>query len=837
MSFIPTKLLPYTRTMVALLVVAGTATAAYVSSTEPQIQDRYQSDVTEHLLNNMVATAILPTDQPPVDVDATTLLQHLKQTDCWPLWEQAYFQPSLVQRALAVLPQRSSTDSPLHCDQECVFDRLSRRINQFNQQLFLASDILVRQKKLTAHYSMPVAAWAAQSCLALTQQVNVGQSFLTTIKNPTPPVRVNISIEHIQLAMQQFSRAAAQLTQAGNLYWCERHRTLKNDGNQAVLCQNEQRYVQFKPWVLSGKNPWLGLEGCLYVNQGDQLFYVTAPMKHSLSQRWGEICATATGQAKQAKPLVLTKQQDDPNQLLLPPDFAAITNSLQQIRHPNPIYAPDAPVDEDAANLIDSNLVKIDQTERPIGLHVHTTLQVGIQKNAQQLALCYTGYLQACDEMGVFRQSPQARTAFEQFYESAPVRKVGIILLDVATGEIEALASAHSRCFVADHTLAATQTGCPKTNYPLISSVDALRNHAFYDDAQPASTVKPIMALGFLQQGKPDPQLGAHIAASNSPAFAQRMFCEYPHYATSADQCQLPKIIVDQATQMGWNNQCQSTTGGGGFDCGKYNPILGQFQPLYLGLRNTDLAWNSSHLYGRFGVEPMYDRDTNIIGFQQIGRYQFSINPSETDLENRLSRRYKTPLANNVALGQENSRVTMLGVAGVYAHIAAAANGQSVQIAPHLLRRTYAVNPELSAVQTLLRADQLPIQIAQDQATHLLSMMTGALKSTHQGTARLGCQQVWSRQICDLQQRIAGKTGTPTQKNARPYRWFASAYQSQPKHQKFDKVMVVLVEQNWKKGSSLNSVADGSAKNYAPEIAFQLMQANQIHLETRHENP
>lgn len=831
MPFIPPKLLPYVQTVVAVLVVTGMSAAMYVASSEAPIQDRYQSDVTEHLLNNLVATAIQPTDQAPVNLDAATLLQHLQYSDCWPAWEQAYFKPSRKQQLLDLLPKSASADSPLHCDQHCVFDRLSRRLNQINQQLFLASDILVRQHKLTQHYTIPASAWATNSCLVLQQHVDVGQSLLTTAKNPAPLVRVPISIEHIQLAMQQFSRAAVELTQTGNIYWCERHRVLKNDGNQAVLCQNTQRHVQFKPWVLSGKNPWLGLDGCLYVNQGSQLFYVTSGRTNSLTNHIGLICQTAAGQDHHARPLVINHHQQGHHSLLLPPDFATITHSLQQIRHPNPIYSPDVPMEEDAPNLIENNLVSIDQTERPIGLHVHTTLQLEPQKNAQLIALCYTGHLEACDEVGVFRQSPQALADFKHFYESAPVRKVGIVLLDVATGEIEALASSHSSCFVSDHTLAATQADCPKTNYPLVSSVDALRNHAFFDDAQPASTVKPIMALSFLQQGQSDPQLGKEIASSDSPAFARRMFCEYSPYKTPAEACQLPKMVVDQAISMGWNPQCQPEMATFGLStCGKYNPMLGQFNPLNLGQRNADLAWQSRQLYGRFGVEPAFDRDGQMLGFQAIQRYQFSVNPAETNLDSRLSYRYKTPLANNVALGQENSRVTPLGVAGLYAHLAAAANGQTEQIIPHFLRRTYAVNTELAPIMAQLRADRLPVQTSSAHAAQLLSMMQGALKPSLRGTAAQACQHVWGKQICESQQRIAGKTGTPTQKNARPYRWFASTYQSHPHAQGFDKVMVVLVEQNWKKGSAVNSVAAQGAKNYAPEIAFQLMQANHINL-------
>ena len=114
--------------------------------------------------------------------------------------------------------------------------------------------------------------------------------------------------------------------------------------------------------------------------------------------------------------------------------------------------------------------------------------------------------------------------------------------------------------------------------------------------------------------------------------------------------------------------------------------------------------------------------------------------------------------------GQGHARASVLGVAGMMATLAAAANGQAEVRRPHLVdvaaRRGADVRadarPRWRAGAT--RAPQ-PSRLARDAAEVILS---GLSYSHRAGTARTACEQVFDARRCRDIDWLAGKTGTPS---------------------------------------------------------------------------
>jgi len=203
--------------------------------------------------------------------------------------------------------------------------------------------------------------------------------------------------------------------------------------------------------------------------------------------------------------------------------------------------------------------------------------------------------------------------------------------------------------------------------------------------------------------------------------------------------------------------------------------------------------------------------------------------------------------------GQGHARSTALGVAGMMASLAAAANGQTEIHKPHLVQ---AVRPVANAAPSMLgsaatdwaAAGSEPNVLSHDAAEVILS---GLSYSHRSGTARLACEQVFDARTCRDIDWIAGKTGTPTFPNddrsldelarlcapgvqrtsveqmacggLRPYKWYVAAWRTDPTNPAWTKVIGVLTERNWIAGSGRIHGAGDHGPNPAAEIAFQVV--------------
>ena len=298
----------------------------------------------------------------------------------------------------------------------------------------------------------------------------------------------------------------------------------------------------------------------------------------------------------------------------------------------------------------------------------------------------------------------------EQLLEGAMVRMAAVAVIDVATGRIEALAGALSPCALREVDGPGRDSGCDaRLPYRSHYRADALLNPAVYHDAMPASTIKPIMATAFLADPRSGARLlGAERAAmqkdgvpardslrgqlmrSDSARFLDRMFCSEVGFAA----CQRPWEVQAAASAFGWNAGCAE----GREACGKADLLFGR--PLDAGARNALAPAPTAVAYGRLLSEPLGHQpgapmhlmpptmlDAAILRRCSLGADGRRL--SDDDWERCRGGAVVDVVAEG--WGQGHARASALGVAGMMATLAAAANGASRVPRPHLIESVHGV--------------------------------------------------------------------------------------------------------------------------------------------------
>jgi len=204
--------------------------------------------------------------------------------------------------------------------------------------------------------------------------------------------------------------------------------------------------------------------------------------------------------------------------------------------------------------------------------------------------------------------------------------------------------------------------------------------------------------------------------------------------------------------------------------------------------------------------------------------------------------------------GQGHARSSALGIAGMMATLAAAANGQTQVRRPHLVEALHgavgAPSKALAATSAgwSLAAVQ-PSLLSRDAAEVILS---GLSYSHRSGTARTACEQVFDARRCRDIGWLAGKTGTPSFpsdgvaldelvricargaaapptsagvcSSLRPYKWYVAAYRADHAGSgPWTKVIAVLTERNWLQRSGHVHGAGDHGPNPSAEIALQIV--------------
>jgi hypothetical protein len=662
--------------------------------------------------------------------------------------------------------------------------------------------------------------------------------------------------------------------------------------------------------ILEQRNPWAGVPGCIYYGDGapnGKLLYLTDRRQ---SNRQACVAMRPKGTDEKRVSGVVARnasaRRDAGESAHEPPEsLDVVLADLDHIRlpwrdlfraytEPSPAAAeePRATPLDTAADLPSSEGKRVALSHGPnqldrqrhkvdAGFNVHLTINPDAQHIVQQTSRCYAGDAASCRQLGLAGDK-----VFVDFtnlmYEKAAVRMAAVALIDVESGRIEALGSAHTDCYRQEYDGPGRKArACPDLPTTPRYEPDRLLNHALYTDALPGSMVKPIMAAGFLR----DPayrkkiladrvangfvRLQDELKGSDSVAFLNRMFCMDKGWTN----CDRPRAVQQAALQFGWDSGCVDAS----FRCGRLNLLFGYPDSSRIRADTTRMPLGASVLYGRMLVEPASAKQP--ADFQLVSNFAFE--PAHAAACSRGDN-YSGPAdkrgwrkckqgrllyLESEGWGQGNARTTALGAAGMIARLAAAANGQTSQRLPYLVERITDSNAqtfELAAQQFRL-ADPVPLAIPQEDAALIVQGMishksAGAPAGTRSGTAHSACARIYDAATCNRIDWIAGKTGTPPYGNdgltlkeirqkcgaapapnasfgekqawwtscsrEQPYKWYVAAFKTDAAQTGFNKVVAVLTERNWYRTGPLADKVQSPGDremNVSAEIAFRVM--------------
>ena len=657
--------------------------------------------------------------------------------------------------------------------------------------------------------------------------------------------------------------------------------------DRALATWRPEQYVEISARQIARFNPWSGLPGCVYLGNarshadaGLPTYFVTGARRVEAdvcaSDAMSGVAADANG-AQRPAPIAgeanETIAADDPR-WSVPPSLGAMLAPLATLTRPTGALYRRYTDAQPAANIVPAsdrsapNRIDVHGAPVDVGFSVDVTIDPAVQDLAQRTAACYTGRQDVCASIKVRRKEDEGEQPIgHRMLELAVVRMAAVAIIDVASGRIEALAGALSPCTRQEYDGPRRAANCDRRlPYPIRYCPDALLNPAVFHDAMPASVIKPIMATAFLS----DPLVGARwlsiehadmvrnatpsldtlrgqLMRSNSARFLDRMFCADQNFAN----CRRPWEVQSAALVFGWNAGCAQASD----DCGKRDLLFG---------RTTSAGSDADALalrvpYGRLLVEPLGMK----LGAPLKLRAQAPIDVAKVQRcaagadGKRMTgddwEKCRGTIVDIVAegWGQGQARSSALGVAGMMASIAAAANGQAFVAKPHLVHALRGVGladtARLDLAALRVGAAPEPNTIPPDIAQVILS---GLSYSHRAGTARLACEQVFDPAMCRDIDWLAGKTGTPTfpndgrsldeiarlcakgaAKNAgdhgacaplRPYKWYVAAYRTDRNDPHWNKVIGVLTERNWLADTGRIHGAGDLGPNPAAEIALQI---------------
>jgi hypothetical protein len=660
---------------------------------------------------------------------------------------------------------------------------------------------------------------------------------------------------------------------------------------RVVAAWRPEQFVAIAAHGLGRNNPWAGIPGCIYLGASppagsDAKTYFAAGARgiEDLVCARAEMRGISAEDAQRSPALAIAGEPtlDMPvndERWKIPPSLGAILQPLEALHRPaGELYRAYTEAQRDAqamrtAYRYGPNRIELYGAGVDVGYSIDLTIDPTLQEIAQRTAACYTGRTDVCRAFGIVRKDDGARAVGDGLLEHALVRMAAVAVIDVETGRIEALAGALSPCTRQEYDGPARSARCDqRLPYATRYRPDALLNPAVFHDAMPGSTIKPIMAAAFLADPSVGPawlaseradmtrsptavpsaeSLRGQLARSNSARFLDRMFCADLGFAP----CARPREIQTMALAFGWNGACAEPSD----QCGKQDLLFGR--PPDARVDDGDIRPLSLDIpYGRLLTQPVSTK---------VGA-PFKLRPDVALDRTRLQQcaagadgkrfnrddwgKCRSSVVDIVAegWGQGQARASALGVAGMMAMLAAAANGQAEVRAPHLVDALRGVaagggqRAEPAAARVSLveaRQNRIPHEAAE-------VIIDGLSFSHRAGTARLACEQVFDARTCARMDWIAGKTGTPTFPNdtrslselarlcagpvlrtrrdrdacgpLRPYKWYVAAYRTNPDDPRWTKVIGVLTERNWFVASGRVHGAGDQGPNPAAEIGMQI---------------
>lgn len=490
----------------------------------------------------------------------------------------------------------------------------------------------------------------------------------------------------------------------------------------------------------------------------------------------------------------------------------------------------------------------------PQGARIGLSLDSALSATTQQLAECMTGQHPVCLAIGIDPDS------WDKNIDGAAMRAVGVVVVNIQSGKIEALASAHSACYAAEHSGAPLPAGCPtpgvERDHPLPGRLD---HHAFMG-YKPGSLVKIIMVIGLMR----DPVLGpalrqmgsaarnamlSDIMVSDSPSFLDRAFCRDLGFT----RCTRLQRIAEAAVDLGWNERPANLLEVNGMPAPPETvaPVTPRF-----------LSTLTAH-----GLVPMpleFDAEqANQCAFKPEDRWfackQRSIGPLSTEL-----------------LGQGNAMASPVSIAHMLVRLGNAANGSVTAPRLHLIDSVQG-QVDGKAVALASDAPTLPLNISQAEAQMALDGMAlthkilpGKDGKIHPGTTASACIKAYgggapALALCARLMGVSGKTGTPSFKlesktwqerteycrtrkqdldrpglsKARrfqigqeyalckqlPMKWYAALVRDDPssEHGPYTRAICVLAERTYQKSGTVDSLNDKGPPNVAAELGFRLI--------------
>lgn len=571
------------------------------------------------------------------------------------------------------------------------------------------------------------------------------------------------------------------------------------------------------------RDPWSALPGCILM--ADAKGYSALPPTHDAASTLLCRSAFADGSVRMA-------------------ERSLIPLGMENMRHALAAVAPEQQFTGNAVDVLGNPVQQ--------GPHYVTTFDPGVQAVAQQTANCYTGEQSACQFLGIDMGRWQSR------YEKAAVRMAGVLVMDIASGAIEAAGSSHTRCFEQEFDGPARDPDCVRLPTEPRARPYELENHALYTSYMPGSLVKPILAMGMLKDlklaarlhGVERNQFQYEIRRSNSVAFLNRLFCK----DTKFQNCLRPGYAIDAANSLGWNAHCGD---GSEMRCARIGALSGGAdEPMNFfigtfGLSHDDAGKSSRRMSAEFDA---------------VKAQECAAQPGPSAWR-RCKGGHLVDLESE-AWGQGNALASPVGVGTMLGRLGTAANdsrGHFEVAWPHLFKGILAQR-EGALQTTAVEAARETVQLSPKDAQLVLSGMAqshfpaqGPLEA---GTAYSACLQVYGgAATCAGLRHIAGKTGTPpfghdllsindrlrvcgaireqmstasaaslprlkarwTDCKHRPIKWYAALLKNpQEPDGPWRKVVVVIVERNWGTNGFIDSPGD-IGPNAAAELGFQVI--------------
>lgn len=652
-----------------------------------------------------------------------------------------------------------------------------------------------------------------------------------------------------EYSMAQVSNALSKLSVKDDLKglnWAEK-RTRNYNSNEF------QYNVVSMPnsWHVK-KNPWRGLDGCIYLantkskakkEEQTELSLFSLGYSNPLHQ---QLCQTPD-MYKQAKVVFDVDKENIKDSIISMHEYkpAMMGNFTDFI----PLLDSVTTVNKDS-----ERFVEIDGYDVPVGFNAQLTINPDMQHFTTAIAQCFTGKLELDDPL-CSRLSAATKAKFNNMESKSLVRQVGIAIIDVPSGRVDVATGSTNSCFDDNFGVGKSQDKCleiPITWKSMMSANQAMENPALYTDYMPGSTIKPIQALAMVRAFPKAIEANKTtvtniMAKSNTEQVLDILTCTHSITAQYVSNCQGFAQMQKAALDMGWNNECN------GEDCGKQDVLYGQKlhhtkmqKPLFYGklLTNdqgmelvTGLENISEDAYKNAanGVGKNDKKDTNWPAVSKI----------------KVSSR-SLALAVQESYGQANARATPLGLASAMRTLLASADQDTFR-PTHIMEHLWAAGNDGVLFKTKESVEKPDIEDLEDGKSLITSNITKEeagmviplfAEAHYAGTAKTACNDVFGACTQNiLGYTIFSKTGTTTFKSKnintlatscnkateekdknchlRPISWFVLATGTE--QNQWSKVIVIMSERNWENSGSVQG------SNTSAYIGFNLM--NVLHEE------